>query len=77
VLFRSARGWDVRLTYGFQDANRAVKEGSRQRYGAGFAYMPRPFLSVQVMANYWDLTEGPDVTGESFHEGVFVVHFFY
>ncbi len=77
LTVRVARGWDLRFTYGFQDPNRAEKEGARQNYGAGFSYMPRPFLAVQVMAQYWNLTQGTDVTQDSFHEGVFMVHFFY
>ncbi len=72
-----ARGWDGRLTYSFQDPNRAEKSGTRHRYGAGVAYMPRPFFALQLMGNYWDLEQGPDVAGNSYHEAEFMIHFFY
>jgi len=77
VTVRWAAGWDGRLTYSFQDPNRAEKTGARQRYGAGVAYMPRPFFAVQLMGNYWDLDNGPDVVGNSYHEAELMIHFFY
>lgn len=72
-----ARGWDGRLTYGFQDPDRATKTGSRQRYGAGVAYMPRPFFALQLMGNHWDLDSGLDVAGNSYSEAELMIHFFY
>ncbi len=72
-----ARGWDGRFTYSFQDPNRAEKTGSRHRYGAGAAYMPRPYFALQLMGNYWDLEEGADVVGSSYYEAELMIHFFY
>jgi hypothetical protein len=72
-----SRGYDLRLTYNFQDPDRDLKNGRRQRYGAGLATMPTPFLSLLVMGNYWDLDEGPHVSGDDYYEGQLVVHCFY
>jgi hypothetical protein len=77
VTVRWAPGWESRLTYGFQDPNRAEKTGARHRYGAGAAYMPRPFFALQLMGNYWDVEQGVDVSGDSYYEGELMVHFFY
>jgi len=77
VTARVAPGWDARLTYSFQDPNRAEKSGARHRYGAGAAYMPRPFFALQVMGNFWDLEPGPEVAGDDYYEGELMIHFFY
>lgn len=77
LSLRVAPGWDARLTYSFQDPNRAGKSGTRHRYGAGVAYMPRPYFACQLMGNYWDIEAGADVTGDSYHEAELMLHFFY
>lgn len=74
---RMARGWEARLTYGFQDPDRAEKSGVRHRYGAGMAYMPRPFFALQMMVNRWDVEPGPALTGEDATEAELMLHFFY
>lgn len=71
------RGYDLRLTYNFQDPDRDLKNGTRRRYGIGLAQMPTPFLSILVMGNYWNIDPGPVVAGNSYHEGQLMVHFFY
>ena len=67
----------LRLTYNFQDPDRAQKNGSRQRYGAGVSAMPRPYFGFSLMANYWDLEPGSTINDEDRLEGELMVHFFY
>lgn len=71
------RGLDLRLAYNFQDPDRAIRNGSRQKYGAGFSYMPRPYFSVLAMGNYWKMNPGPLVSSNNNHEGQLVIHFSY
>lgn len=77
LAFQVSKGYDLRLTYNFQDPDRAHKNGSRQRYGAGIAAMPRPFLGFSVMANYWDVEPGAAVNDDDRLEGEMMIHFFY
>lgn len=77
LVYQVSRGYDVRLTYNFQDPDRAYKSGTRQEYGIGLSTMPAPFISILAMANYWDLDPGPAVTGDDYLEGQLMVHFFY
>lgn len=77
LTYRVQRGLDFRMIYNYQDPDRAVRDGTRQKYGAGVAYMPRPFFSLLAMANYWKTDPGPQVTEDSHHEGQLVIHFFY
>lgn len=77
LVYQVSRGYDLRLTYNFQDPDRAYKSGTRQQYGAGLATMPTPFFSILAMANYWDIEPGPAVDGDDYLEGQFMVHFFY
>jgi hypothetical protein len=77
LTVRVARGWDARLTYGFQDPDRAEKTGVRHRYGAGTAYMPRPFFALQFMVNYWQTEPGPTVAEADVAEAELMLHFFY
>ncbi len=72
-----SKGYDLRGTYNFQDPNRALQSGSRQRYGAGVTAMPRPYLGWSLMANYWDVDEGVEVTDANRFEGELMIHFFY
>ncbi len=71
------KGYDLRFTYNFQDPDRALKNGSRQRYGAGISAMPRPFYGFSLMANYWDVEPGAAVTDDDRLEGELMIHFFY
>ncbi len=75
--FKFRKGHDFRLTYNFQDPDRSLENGSRQRYGAGVAVMPRPYFGMTVMANYWDVNRGSAVDGGDYLEGEMMVHFFY
>ena len=77
MVLQFHQGFDFRLTYNFQDPDRSLKNGTRTRYGAGFARMPTPFLSILAMVNYWAIAEGPQITGDSYFEGQLVVHLFY
>jgi len=71
------KGYDLRGTYNFQDPDRALQNGSRQRYGAGVTAMPRPYLGWSLMANYWDIDPGDAVTDDDRLEGELMIHFFY
>lgn len=71
------KGLEARATYGFQDPDRAQRSGARHRTGLGLAYMPRPYLAVQVMGNRWDVDEGALVAGEDRYQADLVIHVFY
>jgi hypothetical protein len=77
VTVRVARGWDARLTYGFQDPDRANRTGARHRFGAGTAYMPRPYFATQFMVNSWQVDQGPVMTDQDVVEAELMLHFFY
>jgi len=77
LAVRVARGWDVRVTYGFLDPDRARRSGARHRYGAGLAVMPRPWFALQLMGNRYENRRGPDVTEAGRYEGELMLHFFY
>jgi hypothetical protein len=77
VVTQIKRGLDLRFTYNFQDPDRSLKNGARHRYGAGVASMPRPFLSLLLMGNYWKTDQGELISGNDYYEGQFMVHFFY
>jgi len=77
VTARIARGFDLRGTYGFHDPDRHLRNGTRQRYGGGVAWMPLPVFSLLAMGNYWDIAEGSRVAGDSYLEGELVLHVFY
>jgi len=71
------RGVEARLVYGFQDPDRARQDGARHRLGAGIAWLARPSLGLQVMANRWDVDEGPAVNDGDRYDGELMVHFLY
>ena len=77
LTVRIARGLDLRGTYGFQDPDRHLRSGTRERYGGGLTWMPLPVFSLLAMGNYWDIEEGSLVTGDSYLEGELVLHVFY
>jgi hypothetical protein len=77
VTYQLQRGLDLRAIYNYHDPDRSLKNGTREKYGAGVAYMPRPYFSLLAMANYWKTDPGPQVTEDSHHEGQLVLHFFY
>jgi hypothetical protein len=77
VTIRFARGTDLRLTYGFQDPDRAHKTGARHRSGAGVAVMPAPFFTTQVMINRWNFDQGSAVTDQDYTEAEIMAHFFF
>jgi hypothetical protein len=77
VVTTLRRGLDLRLTYNYQDPDRALKNGTREKFGAGLACMPRPYFSLLAMANYWKTDPGPLIAEDSHHEGQVVIHFFY
>jgi hypothetical protein len=77
VTVRLRRGLDARVTYGFQDPNRAEYTGARQRYGAGLAYLPRPYLGLQAMVHRWDNDPGADVSDPDRYEGELMLHVFF
>ena len=55
------RGFELRGTYDFHDPDIHRKNGARARYGAGFSYMPYPFLSFQLMVNAHHFIKGKDI----------------
>ncbi len=71
------KGYDLRLTYNFQDPDRVLQSGSRQKYGMGISAMPLPYFGWTIMANYWEMDQGEAVTDENRFEGELMVHFFY
>lgn len=71
------RGVAARLVYCFQDPDRAVADGARQRLGAGVAWLATPSLGLQVMANRWDVSEGEAVDDHDHYDGEVMVHFLY
>jgi len=77
LAVRVVRGLDLRGTYSFQDPDRRLASGTRQRYGGGLAWMPLPVFSVLAMGNYWDVAPGDAVAGDSHLEGELVLHLFY
>jgi len=77
LAFQVSKGYDLRLTYNFQDPDRAHENGSRQRYGAGISAMPTPFYGFSLMANYWDIDPGSAVTDDDRLQGELMIHFFY
>ena len=77
VTVRVKRGFDLRGTYSFQDPDRHLKNGSRQRYGGGLVWMPLPVFNLLAMGNYWKIDEGELVTGSDYLEGELVLHLFY
>ena len=77
VTVRMKRGLDLRLTYDFQDPDRAEKSGARRRYGMGLAWMPAPYWSLLVMGNRVDPEVGPLVADSADHQLEMVLHFFY
>ncbi|MBK8164953.1 MAG: hypothetical protein IPK64_03195 [bacterium] len=77
VTVRLRQGFDLRGTYNFQDPDRDVKNGSRERWGAGAVWMPYPFFDLQVMVNRWQTEPGELVDDTDRTEGEVVVHFFY
>lgn len=77
LAFQVSKGYDLRFTYNFQDPDRAHKNGSRQRYGAGISAMPTPFYGFSLMANYWDIDPGAAVTDSDRLQGELMIHFFY
>jgi len=77
VTLTVSKGYDLRLTYNFQDPNRALQNGFRQKYGAGISAMPRPYFGWSLMANYWDNDQGEAVVEDDRFQGEMMVHFFY
>jgi len=77
VTVRVKRGFDLRGTYSFQDPDRHLQNGSRQRYGGGLVWMPLPVFNLLAMGNYWKIDEGELVTGSDYLEGELVLHLFY
>lgn len=74
---RLRQGFDLRGTYSFQDPDRDLKNGSRERWGGGAVWMPYPFFDLLVMLNRWQVEPGELVDGSSRTEGEIVLHFFY
>lgn len=74
---RVRRGVDLRGTYSFQDPDRDRRNGLRQRYGAGVAWMPLPVFNLLAMGNYWKIDQGALVIGDSYVEGELVLHMFF
>ncbi len=77
VTMRLHRGLDMRLTYGFQDPERARSTGARREYGAGVVWMPAPYWSLLVMGLKSDPEPGSAVTDSRTHSLDVVLHFFY
>ncbi|MCP4292484.1 MAG: hypothetical protein GY780_11705 [bacterium] len=77
VALTVSQGYDLRLTYNFQDPDRGLQNGSRQKYGTGISAMPRPYFGWSLMANYWDNDQGDAVVEDDRFEGEMMVHFFY
>jgi hypothetical protein len=75
VLLR--RGVELKGTYDFLDPDRDLRTGSRSRWGAGVAVMPRPFVAAEALFRSTHVASGPAVPGSDFREGVFQLHLLY
>ena len=71
------RGVEARMVYCFQDPDRDLPDGARHRLGAGVAWLARPSLGLQVMANRWRVDEGSAVDDIDRYDGELMVHFLY
>jgi hypothetical protein len=71
------RGVEARMVYCFQDPDHDQLDGARHRLGAGVAWLARPSVGVQVMANRWRVDEGPSVDDDDRYDGELMVHFLY
>lgn len=71
------RGLAARLVHCFQDPDRAFRDGVRYRLGAGVAWLAKPSLGVQVMANRWRVDQGPAVREADRTDGEVMVYFLY
>ncbi len=77
VAWQLVQGVDLRLTYSFQDPNRAYTTGSRSRWGGGVDTLLHHFFGLQFMVNYYDFEQGQDVTEEDYFQLELVLHFLY
>jgi hypothetical protein len=77
LTVRLRQGFDLRGTYSFQDPDRSVRNGTRERWGGGVAWLPYPFFGLQIMVNRWQIDPGDLVDDPDRTEGELVVHFFY
>ena len=71
------KGYDLRMTYNFQDPDRARQNGSRQKVGLGLTALPRPYFGMSFMAHYWDTDQGSAVKDGDRFEAELMLHFFY
>lgn len=77
LTVRLRQGVDLRGTYGFQDPDRDVRSGARERWAGGVAWLPYPFFGLQAMVGRWQTAAGTLVADADRTEGTLVVHFFY
>jgi len=75
VLLR--RGVELKSTYDFQDPDRHVRSGAKDRWGAGFDVMPRSFLVLEAMYRHTRVQSGPAEPGTGYDEGLFQLHLLY
>jgi hypothetical protein len=71
------RGVELKSTYDFQDPDRHVRSGSKDRWGAGFDVMPRSFLVLEAMYRHTRVHSGPAQPGTGYDEGLFQLHLLY
>ncbi len=77
LTVRLVQGVDARVTFGFQDPDRAEHTGARRRYGLGVAWLPLPWVGLQAMGNYWNNDQGNDVADLDRYEGELMLHVFF
>jgi len=75
VLLR--RGIELKSTYDFYDPDKSLKSGSKDRWGAGFDFMPRSFIVLEAMYRKTHIESGPALPDNGYDEGLFQLHLLY
>jgi len=71
------QGFDLRAVYSFQDPDRALKNGSRSRYGAGFDTLITPFFGILAQVVRHEFETGVLVDEQDYTQTELVLHFLY
>jgi hypothetical protein len=87
LAVRIVQGFDAVATYDFHDPDVDLESGSLARLGFGFEAIPRPFLAIRAMVNFFNVDAvdpevAPDVAlppeyRADFDQFVGQLHFFY